>query len=79
MYAALHPIEHATGAWKNGDMENYSAVATSFAYALYKELGIPIGILNCSFSMTSIRAWTPRCGFRDGKDEQTQAIYNHRK
>jgi hypothetical protein len=75
VYAALHPVEHATGAWKNGDLENYSAIATAFACDLYRELGVPIGILNCSFSMTSIRAWTPRCGFRDGKDEQTQAIY----
>jgi sialate O-acetylesterase len=75
VYSALHPVEHATGAWKDGDMENYSAIATAFAYDLYKELGVPIGILNCSFSMTSVRAWTPRCGFKDGKDEQTQAIY----
>ena len=42
---------------------------------MYKELGVPIGILNCSFSMTSVRAWTPRCGFKDGKDEGTQAIH----
>jgi sialate O-acetylesterase len=75
VFSALHPIEHAVGAWKNGDLENYSAVATAFAYELYKELGVPIGILNCSFSQTAIQAWTPRCGFRDGKDEYTQAIY----
>jgi sialate O-acetylesterase len=75
VYSALHPVEHATGAWKDGDMGNFSAIATSFAYEIYKELGIPVGILNCSFSMTSIRAWTPKCGFKDGKDEGTQAIY----
>ncbi len=75
VYSALHPIDHATGSWKNGDMENYSAIGTSFAYELYKELGVPIGILNCSFSMTSIRAWTPRCGFVNGKDEVTREIY----
>jgi len=73
--SALHPIEHASGSWKNGDEGSYSAIAFAFAYELYKELGVPIGIMNCSFSMTSIRAWTPRCGFKDGKDEQTQAIY----
>jgi len=73
--SALHPVEHATGAWKNGNFEEYSAIATAFAYELYKELGVPIGIMNCSFSMTSVRAWTPRCGFRDGKDEQTREIY----
>jgi hypothetical protein len=36
---------------------------------------VPVGILNCSFSETSIQAWTPRVGFRDGTDEYTQAIY----
>jgi len=73
--SALHPVEHASGVWKAGNMGGFSAIATAFACELYKELGVPIGILNCSFSMTSIRAWTPRCGFRDGKDEQTREIY----
>ena len=75
VYSALHPVERATGAWKDGNFQEYSAIAFAFAYELYKELGVPIGIVNCSFSMTSVRAWTPRCGFKDGKDEQTQAIY----
>ncbi|MFN5834101.1 MAG: hypothetical protein ACK459_10235 [Akkermansiaceae bacterium] len=75
VYSSLFPVEHATGEWKDGDLGSCSAIATAFAYDLYKELGVPIGILNCSFSMTSIRAWTPRCGFKDGKDEQTQAIH----
>jgi len=75
VYAQLHPIEHATGAWKNGDYGNYSAIAFAFAHKLYEELGVPIGILNCSFSSTSIQAWVPRVGFRDGKDEYTQGIY----
>ncbi|MEK0451829.1 MAG: hypothetical protein RL088_4097 [Verrucomicrobiota bacterium] len=75
VYSALFPVEHATGEWKDGDLGDFSAIATAFAYDLHKELGVPIGILNCSFSMTSVRAWTPRCGFEGGKDEQTQAIY----
>ena len=73
--SALHPIEHGSGAWSTNSMGGFSAIATAFAYELYSELGVPIGILNCSFSQTSIQAWTPRCGFRDGKDEYTQAIY----
>ncbi|HAS82273.1 MAG TPA: hypothetical protein DCS43_06270, partial [Verrucomicrobia bacterium] len=44
VYSALHPIEHATGAWKDGDFQEYSAIAFAFAYELYKELGVPIGI-----------------------------------
>lgn len=75
VYAMLHPIERATGAWKDGTYSDYSAIAFAFAHKLYEELGVPIGILNCSFSQTAIQAWVPRVGFRDGKDEYTQAIY----
>jgi hypothetical protein len=75
VYAALHPIEKATGSWKNGEYTNYSAIAYAFAHKLYGELNVPIGILNCCFSQTSIQAWVPRVGFRDGKDEYTKAIY----
>ncbi|MBC8372777.1 MAG: hypothetical protein H8E53_04225 [Planctomycetes bacterium] len=75
VYSALHPIERATGSWKNGDYTSYSAIAFAFAHKLYGELDVPIGILNCCFSSTSIQAWVPRVGFRDGKDEYTRAIY----
>ena len=73
--AMLHPIEKAAGAWKNGDYENYSAIAFAFAHKLYGELNVPIGILNCSFSQTSIQAWVPREGFRGGTDKYTRSIY----
>ncbi len=75
-FAALHPIEHAEGAWSDGSsFDNYSAIAFAFAHKLYEELGVPIGILNCSFSQTSIEAWTPRVGFAAGKDEYTRSVY----
>ena len=73
--AMLHPIEKADGAWKDGNYADYSAIAFAFAHKLHKELGVPIGILNCSFSQTAIQAWVPREGFRDAKDAYTQAIY----
>jgi len=74
--AMMHPIEKAEGSWKKGDdFSGYSAIAFAFAYNLFQELQVPIGILNCSFSQTSIQSWVPRIGFRDGKDEYTQAIY----
>lgn len=75
VYAQQQPIEHATGAWKNGDVMAHSAVALAFANTLYQQLDVPIGILNCSFSQTAIQAWVPAVGFRDAKDEYTQAIY----
>jgi len=76
VFASLHPLEHAEGTWSDGsDFNNYSAIAFAFAYELYKELKVPIGILNCSFSSTTIEAWTPRVGFRDGEDEYTRSVY----
>lgn len=77
VYSMLHPIEKATGSWKNGDYPEYSAIAFAFAHKLYTQLNVPIGILNCSFSQTAIQAWVPRQGFATGEDEYTKAI--HRK
>jgi len=74
VFSALHPIERATGAWKDGGMAEYSAVATAFACELYKELGVPIGILNCSWSQTSIEAWVPRVGFATAEDDYSREI-----
>lgn len=71
-YAALHPIEHATAEWSPAGSDS-SAIAYAFAYKLHKELGVPVGILNCSFSQTSIQAWVPRIGFAGGEDEYTKA------
>lgn len=73
-FASLHPIEHADVDWSPAG-GNSSAIAYAFAYKLHRELGVPIGILNCSFSQTSIQAWTPGVGFADGQDAYTQAIY----
>jgi sialate O-acetylesterase len=73
--SALHPIEHAAGEWKTGGFENYSAIALAFAHKLYQELRVPIGILNCSFSQTSIETWTPRVGFREEKDDYNKKLY----
>ncbi len=72
---ALHPIRRASGAWQVEDFGNFSAVAFAFALKLHEELGVPIGILNCSFSETSIEAWTPREGFADAHDEISKGIY----
>lgn len=75
VYAALHPVERATGSWKVNDYGNYSAIAFAFALKLHQELGVPIGILNCSFSQTSIEAWVPREGFATGTDDYTKSVY----
>lgn len=74
VYSVLHPIEHATGEWID-DSANMSAIAYAFAYDLWKELGVPIGIVNCSFSSTAIEAWTPREGFANSDEPYTQSIH----
>lgn len=72
-FATLHPIEHAEAEWSS-DHGSFSAIAFAFAYQLHRELKVPIGILNCSFSQTSIQAWTPRIGFAEGKSDYTKAL-----
>ncbi len=76
-YSALHPIERAEGAWKDGDYANHSAIAFAFAHKLYCELKVPIGILNCSWSQTSIESWIPRVGYATAEDDYGKEI--HRK
>jgi sialate O-acetylesterase len=75
VFSQLHPIERATGSWKNGAYMTHSAVGLAFANTLYQQLDVPIGILNCSFSQTAIQAWVPAAGFRDAQDDYTKAIY----
>ncbi|HKK18285.1 MAG TPA: hypothetical protein VJ952_06340, partial [Opitutales bacterium] len=72
-YAHLHPIEHAEGEWSL-EYNGFSAIAFAFAHKLYQELGVPVGILNCSFSQTRIEAWTPRIGYKNSKTEYNKKI-----
>ncbi len=76
-YSSLHPIERASGAWADGDYGNYSAIAFAFAHKLYGELKVPIGILNCSWSQTSIESWVPREGYATADNDYGKEI--HRK
>ena len=75
-YSALHPIERADGAWKVNDYGNQSAVAFAFAHKLYGELKVPIGILNCSWSQTSIESWIPRVGYATAEDDYGKGIHS---
>lgn len=76
VFSSLYPIEHAKGVWSDGsNFMDYSCIAFPFAYKLYQELHIPIGIVNCAFSMTSIEAWIPRAGLEDATDEYSRGLY----
>ncbi|MBT8037920.1 MAG: hypothetical protein KJO21_10285 [Verrucomicrobiae bacterium] len=71
----LHPIKKASGSWKRGNYNDYSAIAFAFAHDIFQEVNVPIGILNCSFSQTSIQAWIPREGYASAEDDYSQAIH----
>ena len=44
-------------------IENFSAVAYYFGRKLYKNLEVPIGLINTSWGGTRIEPWTPPVGF----------------
>lgn len=61
--SALYPQDRATSeeGWKKADQAGgFSALSLAFAYDLYKELGVPIGILLSAHSNTRIEAFTQR-------------------
>ena len=61
--SALHPQKRAISdeGWKKASAASgFSALSLSFAYELYKELDMPIGILLSAHSNTRIEAFTQR-------------------
>lgn len=59
--SAIYPQKHATSTegWKtHKQAAGFSALSLSFAYDLYKELQVPIGILLSAHSNTRIEAFT---------------------
>ena len=61
--SALYPQKRATSeeGWKtHKNASGFSALSLSFAYELYKELDVPIGILLSAHSNTRIEAFTQR-------------------
>jgi hypothetical protein len=78
LFSSLLPSARGVkGAWST-DWSGFSAIAFAFAYELARELKVPVGILNCSFSTTTIQSWIPREGFEGGRDAYTQALYLNR-
>ena len=73
-FSSLYPCHRLKAKW-NTQWGDFSAIAFAFAYDIAREVQVPVGIVNCSFSTTVIQAWTPREGFASGKDTYTQNIY----
>jgi len=74
--SALHPQKRATsdGGWRTAKSAgNFSALSLSFAYELYKELDMPIGILLSAHSNTRIEAFTQRQAIEKHPHTRTDA------
>ena len=75
--SALFPQSRTTaeGGWKRSkDAGGFSALALAFAWDLYDELKVPIGIMRSSHGATPIETWTPYEGFADHPKLQDIAL-----
>lgn len=57
-----YPQDHLSGKWAvctPDAMRTFSAVGYFFARKLYKELGVPVGIINSSWGGTPAESWMP--------------------
>ncbi|MBU81745.1 MAG: sialate O-acetylesterase [Planctomycetota bacterium] len=65
--AAYLPNTDADGEWSvcsPGTAGKYTAVGYYFARKLYKELKIPIGLIDASWGGTGVEPWIPEAGYR---------------
>lgn len=62
----MRPQDDLSAAWtvcSPKTVSTYTAVGYYFGLRLQQELGVPIGLLNCSWGGTRIEPWTPIEGF----------------
>ena len=74
--SALFPQKRATSedGWKtHKSASSFSALSLSFAYELYKELDVPIGILLSAHSNTRIEAFTQRAAIEQHPQLESDA------
>jgi sialate O-acetylesterase len=60
------PLDSAEGSWvacTPGTVGNFTAVGYFFARDIQQKLGIPVGIINCSWGGSSIEPWLSREAF----------------
>ena len=59
----LEPVDRCQGKWKTCCPETaprFSATAFFFATMLNRVLGVPVGMINCSWGGTMVEGWLPR-------------------
>lgn len=74
------PQETIDASWKVCSPEtvaDFSAVAYSFGRALWKELGVPIGLISSNWGGTRAEAWTPLDTLKSNPDYQ-DFVESHR-
>jgi sialate O-acetylesterase len=57
-----YPQDHLSGKWlvcTPDEMKTFSAIGYFFARKLFKELGVPVGIINSSWGGTPAESWMP--------------------
>ncbi|MFW6161549.1 MAG: sialate O-acetylesterase, partial [Planctomycetota bacterium] len=75
--SSLFPQSRTTakGGWKRSrSAGGFSALALAFAWTLYEELRVPVGILRSSHGATPIETWTPYEGFASHPKLQDLAL-----
>ncbi len=64
--------DHTSGDWvecKNQKQRNCTAVGFFFALRLHKELGCPIGLIDCNKGGSKVEEWLPESGMKFLSDE----------
>jgi len=80
-HIAARPLENVSGMWEAcspESAESFSAVGYFFGKKLYRELGVPVGLVHTSWGGTPSESWTSRemlSTFGDF-DAQLDALYN---
>lgn len=78
------PQQRVKGPWEQAGPENaakFSAVAYFFARELTERLGVPVGVINCSWGGSCVEGWLPKdtlLTYPDGLTNMDDADY-HRK
>ena len=76
--APLKEVESTLGGWQecsSATVPEFSALAYFYARALWKELNVPIGVIDCTWGGTPVEAWTSHetlrqvMGFREEMDK----------
>lgn len=79
--APLKEVESTLGGWQecsSATVPEFSALAYFYARALWKELNVPIGVIDCTWGGTPAEAWTSHetlrqvMGFREEMDKLEQ-------